>query len=244
MIKQSYFFAIFTAVVLTAGTTADAGSLKDDGPVAGACTGGQFAGHYIGANIGYVSHDGEIPDEDGDVKYDDAGFAGGIHYGYNVQCGRFVVGMESDISFIGSEPSVTQREGPNFATLENEIEWLSTSRLRVGLAHDNILLYATGGLASAKIEHTFSGNIEGIRFSISDDDVEWGWTAGAGVEMLREGGWSLRAEALYVDFGDTQRTFSSGAIETDGEISDDLWIGRVGLSYQYDLNEVLGRFRR
>lgn len=242
MIKHAHILALFGAAILTSGA-AQAGSLKDEGPAPSACSGGAFAGHYIGANIGYVSHDSEIHGEGG-ASYDDSGFAGGLHYGYNVQCGRFVVGMESDISFIGSEPSISEREGGNFVTIENEIEWLSTSRLRLGLAHDMTLFYATFGLARAKIEHSISGNVEGISFDLSDDDYEWGWTAGAGVEMMRHGGWSLRAEALYVDFGKTERSFNNEDFDAQGEFSDDLWIGRVGLSYQYDMNEVLGRFRR
>lgn len=232
MIKHTYILALFGAAILTAGA-AQAGSLKDEGPAPSACSGGPFAGHYFGANIGYISHDSELSAEGESLGYDDSGVVGGIHYGYNVQCGRFVVGMESDFSLTSTDPRVN--EGPAF--VETDVEWISTSRLRIGLAHDNVLFYATGGLATADIEQTIGlGSL-----SFSDDDVEWGWTAGGGIEMMRQGGWSVRAEALYVDFGETSRTFTDGVDSTSADFSDDMWIARVGLSYQYDLGAILGR---
>ena len=237
MIRQVFSLALFGAVILTAGAAQAGGSLKDDGPVAGgACTGGQFAGHYIGGNIGYISHDSEVSDNNDSESYDDSGVVGGIHYGYNVQCGRLVVGMESDFSLTSTNPRLSD----NSAFVETDVDWISTSRIRIGLAHDNVLFYATVGLATADIEHTIG--ILGV--SLSDDDVEWGWTAGGGVEMMRQGGWSVRAEALYVDFGETSRTFTFRGNSDSLDFEDDMWIGRVGLSYQYDLNEVLGRLRR
>ncbi|PPC98631.1 MAG: hypothetical protein CTY31_12815 [Hyphomicrobium sp.] len=230
MVKHAHILALFGAAILTAGA-AQAGSLKDEGPAHSGCSGGAFAGHYIGANIGYVSHDAGVSNDLGDsFSYDESGFTGGIHYGYNIQCGRFVVGMESDFSLTDADARFT--DGDEF--IEDKVDWLSTSRLRIGLAHDNILFYITGGLATAKIEHSLGSAV----ITLSEDDVEWGWTAGGGVEMIRNGGWSVRAEALYADFSDETVQFDFGLpVEYDNE----LWIGRIGLSYQYDLGAILGR---
>jgi outer membrane immunogenic protein len=245
------FAALLAVVGSTSGAMADGGSLKDDpAPVAEArsCNGGPFAGFYIGGAIGYAEQDTKntdvSPEDSGSVSYDDAGFAGSLYSGYNVQCGRLVVGYESDWNWMDSDNSFTDFSGgcgggPCY-TVASDIKWFSTARLRIGLVHSgNIMFYATGGLAYADVEADL--NVQPLSFRASDDDLKFGWTAGGGVEFIRHGQWSLRAEALYMDFGDETYSYS---VETCGidctarqKWDDDLWIARVGLTYRLGARE-------
>src|SRR5262249_50315510 len=96
-----------------------------------------------------------------------AGIIGGAQIGFNVQSGVFVFGLEADFQGSGQKDdarrvdafaaTVTGSVGPAavvgelFGSTETEytskIEWFGTVRGRLGVAADNVLFYATGGLA-------------------------------------------------------------------------------------------------
>ena len=228
---------------------ADGGSLKDGpAPVAAArtCDGGPFAGFYVGAAAGYASHDTTNTDVlggTGSVSYDDAGIAASLYSGYNIQCGRLVVGYESDWNWMDSDNSYTESDigcgGPCY-TVKSDLKWFSTARLRVGLVHSgNILFYATSRIAYADVDTTL--NFPPLDFRASDSDWKFGWTAGAGVEFIRHGQWSLRAEALYMDLGDKTYGYSDTTCGIDCDArqkwDDDLWIARIGLTYRLGARE-------
>lgn len=226
------------------------GSLKDEPVVEarGGCTGGKFGGAYIGANIGYARHQDDKLDVNplasgnsfGDT---DGGVAGGLYYGYNVQCDRMVFGIESDIGFLDTNTSQTD---PCCATIttESDINWYSTSRLRVGIVHDNrMMFFVTAGLAVADVDHKISDPliIPG-GFSETHGDKQWGWTAGAGVDLLRDDRWMLRLEALYVDLGSETETYTVtgcgiGTCSTSYKWEDDFWVARLGISYKFGARE-------
>lgn len=248
--------ACFAALVAVLGGTsvamADGMSIKDGpAPVADArsCDGGPFAGFYIGAAVGYGNQDTTNTDVSiaatGSVGYDDGGFAGSLYSGYNIQCGRFVVGYESDYNFLDSDNSFTDDTDPGGCggpcyTVTSDIKYFGTSRLRIGLVHsDNIMIYATGGLAYAKVESTL--DFFPLAFSQSDEDWKFGWTAGGGVEFIRHGNWALRAEALYMDFGDETYGYSTvlcgiGCTAAQ-KYEDEVWVARVGLTYRFGARE-------
>ncbi len=103
-------------------------------------------------------------------------------------------------------------------SLESSIQWFGTLRGRAGyVVHDNLLLYATGGLAYAKVNHTLSDDCVGCGtppglnfgpFSQSNKHTKVGWTVGGGAELLHDSNWLLRAEALYVDLGSENEVLS------------------------------------
>ena len=146
-----------------------------------------WSGFYIGAVGGYASETtgGGLF---GDVK---GGFGGGT-VGYNWQFGRYVLGLEGD----GTFGDVSRSVSAFGATETTKVDSFSTIRGRFGVAVDQVLLYGTGGLALAdtKVSATAFG------VTISDSNVQTGWTAGAGVEWLFVPHWSLKAEYLYRRF--------------------------------------------
>jgi outer membrane immunogenic protein len=145
----------------------------------------------------------------GDAK----GFIGGITYGSNYQFDRIVVGFDSDFSFtdIKSSQTISGTVGgiPFTTNSSQKLAWFSTTRVRGGfLLGDNILLYATGGLANGRIEASSSNTvtiaggclIPGGCPTGGISQNKWGWAAGGGIEVA-SGPWQFRAEYLHYDLG-------------------------------------------
>ena len=88
----------------------------------------------------------------------------------------------------------------------SEVDWFGTLRLRAGwLITESFLAYATGGAAYGKVKSSYSlalfAGDDGISFSDSTSETDWGWTLGGGAEYRINEAWSFKAEYLYVDLG-------------------------------------------
>lgn len=200
------------------------------------CHSGAFNGLYIGASVGYAGLDSDYaPEGQSKLSGDDGSVIVGGHVGYNMQCGRIVIGVEGDLSYLDLSSTATAADLTSF---RSSVDWLGTVRGRLGLAvHDNVLLYATAGVAWADRTHSVSdpGTISGIVFSQSDGDTATGWVVGGGVELLHYDRWTIRAEALYVSLGDETRSYAvttgcGGVCTTSVKWDDDLVVARIGLS--------------
>ena len=198
-------------------------------PTSSACCGtAQFAGVYVGGAVGWGQHRNEVtnttqpaaPATGLTFKDTDDAFTFGGYVGYNFQrcCSPFVFGIETDFNYLNSSPTARDIEPPGgpaappeTTSLESSIDWFGTLRGRAGyVVHDHLLLYATGGLAYGRVEHTLSDDCVGCgtppgtnlgTFSQSNSKTKVGWTVGGGAEMLHDEHWVLRAEALFVDLG-------------------------------------------
>src|SRR4029453_1285096 len=73
-------------------------------------------------------------------------------------------------------------------------------RLRLGIAFDRVLLYATGGAAFAGIENVYTIGLP-VFLTESVSRTRSGWTVGGGLEYAVANNWSVRAEYRYSDFG-------------------------------------------
>ena len=165
---------------------------------AGSCRRPQHCAHLQGAwGNAVVRNDltgaGQTP------RMDLSGGIIGLTSGFNIQRGPVVFGLEGDISATNKKGSAV--EFPPNAVFHNEVRehWLSTFRGRIGYAHDNWLLYATGGGALANVENTIGSVAVG---EISDKQWHWGWTAGGGVEVKLTQDWTAKVEYLYVGLQD------------------------------------------
>lgn len=152
-------------------------------------------------------------------------FAGGGQVGCNRQTGILVWGFEADFDHAGPMNS-TAKVGPagpivgandptrNHVSSQTDSvgqngDWYSTVRGRIGLTPTpTLLLYATGGLAVARISSSADVAFGADRFFLSNNvfagshsETRTGWTLGAGSEWAFLPNWSLRAEYLYLDFG-------------------------------------------
>ena len=224
-----------------------------------------WAGFYVGGHGGYAStsRDTSLSSVIGPVLTLDVangvfprrvdgqsdGAIGGVQAGYNLQIGKFVVGLEADASWLDSR--VTTRfsavdPGPIFpgaltnSSYQSDVDWLSTVRARAGLAFDRTLIYVTGGLAIGDVKNTFSVGIPSVGYTPppwSNRGVELGWSAGAGLEYAITDSISLKAEYLHYDLGQRVLRATDAAVfpgqflnygfATSGEI------GRVGFNVKF-----------
>lgn len=198
-----------------------------------------WTGFYIGGHLGYAwgstssfnrpglgngdAFDGPIDGFDMDPH----GWMGGATLGYNWQSDAFVFGLEADIGYLGAE----EYERNAFGFAEADYGGYGTLTARIGYADDRWLFYSKGGLAFADVENSAGaitgGLIDGTDFT-RDREVKTGWTLGLGVEYAFQRNLSMKAEYLYMDFGDDR----TGNLDGDVFVHEnDLHTLKVGLNY-------------
>src|SRR5690606_11731875 len=94
--------------------------------------------------------------------------------------------------------------------VETEIKYFGTARGRIGhLLKDNFLVYATAGLAWARVESSitpFDGNVATASASATNNHI--GWAGGAGFEWRLGEKVSFTTEYLYMDLGEQDYRFA------------------------------------
>ena len=192
---------------------------------------------------------------------------GGGGIGYNMQFGSIVVGLETDIqrSSVSRDTRnvfITNTTFPaspvsGTTTSSQRLDYLGTVRARLGYTvFDNLLVYATGGLAYGEKEfrtrYNFDASgggsfiIPGYGTTVGRSKMETGYVIGGGLEYALDANWSVKGEALYYDLGKTRAsgTFNStssfpppSTFTTTGvnsRIDNKGWIGRIGLNYKFN----------
>jgi outer membrane immunogenic protein len=197
-----------------------------------------WTGFYVGGQVGYGwnanDNDFVLPGgfvvQGGDFGDEGDGFLAGVHAGYNVQLGSFVVGVEGDIEGVFGDDDdddlVITRDGvvfTNYGFAGNALDWQGSIRARAGFAFDRALIYATGGFA-------FAGLSDGFGIVGDDDDTLTGWTLGAGVEYAFTNNLTTRLEYRYTNFDGGSNVFNDVDLG-DNEI--EFHTVRVGLSYKF-----------
>jgi outer membrane immunogenic protein len=169
-----------------------------------------WGGGYIGINGGYGFGQSQWSDPlnpSGATSTGDFHLSGalvGVTVGVSGQFGAFVLGVEGDFdwqrvsgtsgstfcaSIISSTAVAATAAGLNCKT---ESDWLGTIRARFGYAWDRVLLYGTAGGAGANVQAGLSGLPRQGR-------DQFGWTAGAGLEVAIADNWTVKVEYLFVD---------------------------------------------
>jgi outer membrane immunogenic protein len=164
-----------------------------------------WAGPYLGLNAGYQS--GSVTNN----PTEPSGIVGGVTAGYNWQSGQFVFGGETDLQISNADDT--------FAPWQFSNPWFGTLRGRAGYAFNNILLYATLGLAYGGLTADTAG--------LSESRTHVGWTGGLGMEVGLTGNWSAKAEYLYLDFAD--RGYTVTGVSNGFESS----LLRFGVNYRF-----------
>src|SRR3954464_12231386 len=162
--RRTVFRAIALAVALITTPAAAADLYYGKAPAFAAApfSGYNWNGAYVGVNLGYQW--GKVTNWGGGEPN---GVMGGGQIGYNWQFGQFVLGAEADLQGSGANDT--------FAAYKFSNPWFGTVRGRAGYAMNNVLIYATGGLAYG------GGRVEIGAFN--ESQTHFGWTLGAGVEV-------------------------------------------------------------
>jgi outer membrane immunogenic protein len=204
-----------------------------------------------------------------------SGVTGGFEIGYNWQFApRWLAGLEADINgsgISGSSTGTSVLQGPpaintytQTVTSKQTLDWFGTVRGRLGwLPTDDLLLYATGGLAYGRVgqsdSYMFNGPgpvgyiVASGNYSVrclsnatclagSNSRTSVGWTVGGGAEWRFLPHWSVKAEYLYINLGHKSVTAIANAVAVPGNIpasynaafgTADFHIARVGLNFHW-----------
>jgi len=173
-----------------------------------------WSGPYLGLHGGYSWGSSESTYDyelfrtlAGSIEMEPAGFYGGIQAGYNYQtASNWLLGIEADLALASISDEVTDElgnlDGSTIDSIKAETDWAGTLRMRVGYAADNVLIFATGGLAFANSKVTSvdcdAGNVSCS--TISDEQMLTGLALGVGAELMLTESVSAKAEYLYTDY--------------------------------------------
>lgn len=185
--------SVFAADVISMEPPAPQPLPMEEVPVA------SWAGGYAGITGGYSVGETDINSAPGN-SIDTDGFNASVFGGWNGQSGMFVYGLEGDIGYDWAD-------GTN-AGASTDRGFNGSLRARMGVAAtDNVLVYATGGAAAAKIDVD-----DGLA---SDSKTMYGWTAGVGADVKLTEKVFARGEYRYTDYGSSDFALSGGATEVD-----------------------------
>jgi len=124
--------------------------------------------------------------------------------GYDRQYGRLVLGAVLEAGRTEARDAVTAFSvTPAFYTFTRELEYLGALRGRVGAGTDRLLVYATGGVVSANVEHSFSTSNSVNTFVPRETSARaWGFQAGGGIEFRLAPRVSVSGEYLFTRLDD------------------------------------------
>jgi outer membrane immunogenic protein len=166
---------------------------------------------------------------------------GGGQLGYNWQWSAYVLGVESDVGYLGLRETIQPAPG-NY--VQAKYGWYGTITGRLGFAYDRLLTYVKGGAAVASITNS-AGAMQGFVVNPNDfsesKKTRWGWTVGTGFELAFTPSWSFKSEYLYMDFGKQTATNIEGDSFTS---KNQVHTWKVGLNYRFGGSEpvVVARY--
>jgi outer membrane immunogenic protein len=185
----------------------------------------------------------------GTGKISDRGFTGGVQAGVNLQTGRLVYGLEVDVeSFkLGGARTGTANDPVHVGNVITvgtsfDTDWLFTARSRFGwTVAPNLLLYGTTGVAATElgVRNSISSSLTGAQGAASHTGRVTGWTLGGGAEWALNRHWTLRAEYLYLDFGNVTANASVSDVATNNPsnlastVNLTAHIARAGVNYRF-----------
>ena len=143
---------------------------------------------------------------------DEGGFTGSIRAGYDYQFGTFVAGGLLEFAYVDLEEATTGfSTTPANYVIERELDYTLAARLRGGVAFDRALVYATAGGVYGELDYEFSTSNTANTFTTNNDDEgEFGFQVGGGVEYLITENLSLTGEYLYTRFDADDFTVRAG----------------------------------
>ena len=206
-----------------------------------------WTGFYIGLNVGGQwghSENKDLDDYNALDKpwgYDESGVVGGGQIGYNYQWNWLVLGVEGDVGYMNLDGNGTEPGSPGGDTFgKSDSDFYTTMRGRLGFAWGHWLFYGTGGAIGVNyetkvIDDCATGPCGPGLIHASEQDFNWGWTAGGGIEYMLNCHWTVRAEYLRFELDDqdfsAQNNFANGPFGFHGTTEGNIM--RAALNYKF-----------
>ncbi|MBP0614001.1 outer membrane protein [Jiella mangrovi] len=179
----------------------------------------------------------------------DSSFLGGAHIGYDYQINNVVLGVVADINALDiTRSSNADSSTPAFYRTDRDLNYLGTVRARAGyLVTPKALGYVTGGLAYGDVDYSFSTNSPAVTAGtpavVTEDEDNFGYTVGAGMEVMFTENMTFGAEYLYTNLGGSGSTRLNGGPfaggvggSTDFTVDDDFDFHTVTAKISYKFN--------
>lgn len=188
---------------------------------------GIYATVFGGYGWADYDHRGDFFGGDYSLTLEDSNWFVGAGLGGDHQVDRVVFGVVVDAAY--SELGDSKNIFSGLGRVNTDIEYFGTARGRLGyLLKDNLLAYATGGLAWAKIETSVKQS--GFEW-VSTDDSHLGWTVGGGLEWALNEHVSITGEYLYLNFEEEEISVFDGAATYEPEL--DMHTVKGGINYKF-----------
>jgi outer membrane immunogenic protein len=129
--------------------------------------------------------------------------------------------------------------GTATATASQKLDWLASVRGRFGWAFDQVLFYATGGVAWAQFKNSASltGTFDGSDWATPEvSTTKTGAVAGGGFEYRVTPHVSVVGEVLWYGFGTTGASVfahNDGLTYTTNFTSNDIVSGTLGVNWRF-----------
>jgi outer membrane immunogenic protein len=177
---------------------------------------GPYVGIVGGGSFGDSTH------TPGTNSFSTSGWNVGATLGYNWQIGRFVYGVEGDLSWVDNS-GTTAQAAPFAGNATTSEDYNMTLRGRFGWAFtERMMVYGTAGYAGSNVKATVP--------TLSEEKWRSGWTAGAGVEYALAPQWTVKGEWLYADYG-SENYFQGTASARSVDYTTNVF--RAGLNYKF-----------
>ena len=193
---------------------------------------GGFGGATAGAQAWLTAQPENRAGQPATITHEDPGFAGylaGGQLGFNVQIGRWVVGIEGDygVSNAKGGKSCDSTGLPFDVGVTRDLFWTCEARLRnlamltgrLGYTRGGALYYLKGGLAAGQVtvQTSVNSGLEDVVLQGPllpepvNGETKWltGWTVGGGMEFALSAAWSAKAEYMYYDLGSAKFAIDS-----------------------------------
>lgn len=135
-----------------------------------------------------------------------------------------LLGVEVDASLASIDGDLAVPGILTDKTGTGEYEWLSSAKVRAGWATDDLLLFATGGVAFAGFDYE---DETGCEFT----QTRKGFLIGGGGEMKISDRASVKGEYNYIDFGNEDQDCTWFIFPTQIETDADMHVVKFGLNY-------------
>ena len=165
-------------------------------------------------------------------------WGGGVQLGFDYMLpSRFVLGVAADMSSGGTK-TATVSDATGISANQTTVFDSETIRGRIGYAADNILFYATGGLAWSNdqfVRTQLTGTLNNATAG-ADEAVNkglLGWTGGGGIAYAFAQNWNVFAEYRYTRLRNVNGIAS--VVATDDNIDNDCEYRRIRRELQVHL---------
>src|SRR5713226_3729207 len=200
-----------------------------------------WSGFYIGANGGWgssrkcwdaVTAAGVFSVAEG--CHDATGGVAGGQIGYRWQAGTWVFGLEGQGDWADLRGSNVSLAFPGLRNT-SKIDAFGLFTGQIGVAWNNVLLYAKGGGAVTGDRFHVNTTVGNVLVATAQDQTRWGGVVGAGLEFGFAPGWSAGVEYdhLFMQDKNVRFTDTHGVFFATDRVRQDVDLVTVRVNYRF-----------